>query len=264
MADFRTFDPCNLLAPVPAVMVSCRAPEADAKPNIVTVAWVGTVNSEPPMMSISVRGNRFSHDLIAKSGEFVVNLVDEAHCKALDFCGVRSGRDVDKWQECDLTPMPALNMDYAPAIAECPAYLACKVVQQLELGSHTMFVGKIVGVQVRDDLFAADGSLHLEKADAVQQMIEFALVNGALIAAICAAPSILGHKGLLENRRAVCFPGFEEELCGAVYCDQPVVVDLPFVTAKGAGAAMDFALELVSRLASGEMAAKLRASLQCR
>ena len=75
MADFRTFDPCNLLAPVPAVMVSCRAPEADAKPNIVTVAWVGTVNSEPPMMSISVRGNRFSHDLIAKSGEFVVNLV---------------------------------------------------------------------------------------------------------------------------------------------------------------------------------------------
>lgn len=75
MADFRTFDPCNLLAPVPAVMVSCRAPEADAKPNIITVAWVGTVNSEPPMMSISVRGNRFSHDLIAKSGEFVVNLV---------------------------------------------------------------------------------------------------------------------------------------------------------------------------------------------
>ena len=108
------------------------------------------------------------------------------------------------------------------------------------------------------------GTLHLEKADAVQQMIEFALVNGALIAAICAAPSILGHKGLLENRRAVCFPGFEEELCGAVYCDQPVVVDLPFVTAKGAGAAMDFALELVSRLASGEMAAKLRASMQCR
>ena len=137
MADFRTFDPCNLLAPVPAVMVSCRAPEADAKPNIITVAWVGTVNSEPPMMSISVRGNRFSHDLIAK------------------------------WQECHLTPMPALNMDYAPAIAECPAYLACKVVQQLELGSHTMFVGKIVGVQVRDDLFATDGSLHLEKAGLV-------------------------------------------------------------------------------------------------
>lgn len=167
LAEFRTFAPCNLLAPVPAVMVSCRAPETDAKPNIVTVAWVGTVNSEPPMMAISVRGNRFSHDLIAGSGEFVVNLVDEAHCKALDFCGVRSGRDVDKWQECKLTPMKALGMDYAPAIAECPAYLACKVVQQLELGSHTMFIGKIVGVQVRDDLFAADGSLHLEKAGLV-------------------------------------------------------------------------------------------------
>ena len=174
MADFRTFDPCNLLAPVPAVMVSCRAPEADAKPNIVTVAWVGTVNSEPPMMSISVRGNRFSHDLIAKSGEFVVNLVDEAHCKALDFCGVRSGRDVDKWQECDLTPMPALNMDYAPAIAECPAYLACKVVQQLELGSHTMFVGKIIGVQVRDDVVEQQQKENADpKAEKRRQKREF-------------------------------------------------------------------------------------------
>ena len=89
-------------------------------------------------------------------------------------------------------------------------------------------------------------------------------MDGALIAAICAGPSIVGHKGLLENRRAVCFPGFEEELCGAVLCDQPVVTDLPFVTSKGAGTAMAFALELVSQLVSPDMAAKLRASMQCR
>ena len=106
MADFRTFDPCNLLAPVPAVMVSCRAPEADAKPNIVTVAWVGTVNSEPPMMSISVRGNRFSHDLIAKSGEFVVNLVDEAHCKARISAASGRGATWTSGRSATLRPCP--------------------------------------------------------------------------------------------------------------------------------------------------------------
>ncbi|MBR3762936.1 MAG: flavin reductase family protein [Clostridia bacterium] len=167
MPDFRTFDPCTLLAPVPAVMVSCACPERDPKPNIITIAWAGTVNSDPPMVSISVRKNRYSHALIKESGEFVVNLVDEARCRAVDFCGVRSGKDVDKWEKCGLTPMPALGLEHAPAIAECPAYLACKVRQVLELGSHDMFIGEVVGVQVRGDLFADDGSLHLEKAGLV-------------------------------------------------------------------------------------------------
>ena len=167
MQEFRTFDPCNLLAPVPAVMVSCCDPDQPDKPNIVTLAWVGTVNSEPPMVSISVRPDRHSYGMITKSGEFVVNLVDEAHCKALDYCGVTSGRDVNKWEKCSLTPMKALNMDAAPAIAECPAYLACKVRQSIELGSHTMFLAEIVGVQVSEKLFAEDGSLHLERAGLV-------------------------------------------------------------------------------------------------
>ncbi len=167
MNSFRTFDPCTLLAPVPAVMVSCAGPEEGARPNIITIAWAGTVNSDPPMVSVSVRKNRFSHHIIKESGEFVVNLVDQERCKAVDFCGVRSGKDVDKWQACGLTPMPAIGMTHAPAIAECPAYLACKVRQVLELGSHDMFIGEVVGVQVRDDLFAADGSLHLEKAGLV-------------------------------------------------------------------------------------------------
>jgi len=167
MEKFRTFDPCTLLSPVPAVMVSCRGVKEEDKPNIVTVAWAGTVNSTPPMVSVSIRKERFSHALVKESGEFVVNLVDEQRCHALDFCGVRSGRDVDKFKHCKLTPMPALNLQYAPAIAECPAYLACKVRQVLELGSHDMFIGEVVGVQVRDDLFAQDGSLHLEKAGLV-------------------------------------------------------------------------------------------------
>lgn len=96
MEKFRTFDPCTLLSPVPAVMVSCCGTEAGARPNIITIAWAGTVNSDPPMVSVSVRKERFSHDLIARSGEFVVNLVDEARCRALDYCGVRSGREIGR------------------------------------------------------------------------------------------------------------------------------------------------------------------------
>ena len=167
MENFRTFDPCTLLAPVPAVMVSCKGLEKDCKPNIITIAWAGTVNSDPPMVSVSIRKSRFSHHMIKESGEFVVNLVDEERCKATDFCGVRSGKDVDKFAHCGLTAMPAIGLEHAPAIAECPAYLACKVRHVLELGSHDMFVGEVVGVQVRDDLFDADGSLHLERAGLV-------------------------------------------------------------------------------------------------
>ena len=167
MEKFRTLDPCTLLSPVPAVMVSCRGTAEGDKPNIITIAWAGTVNSDPPMVSVSVRKERFSHDLIARSGEFVVNLVDEARCRALDYCGVRSGRDTDKFADMGLTATPALHMQYAPAIAECPAYLACKVERVVELGSHDMFIGQVVGVQVRDDLFVPDGSLHLERAGLV-------------------------------------------------------------------------------------------------
>ena len=167
MPDFRTFDPCTLLSPVPAVMVSCKGTAAADKPNIITVAWAGTVNSDPPMVSVSVRKNRFSHHLIRETGEFVVNLVDEAHCADLDWCGVKSGEKFDKFQERHLTPMPAVGMTYAPAIQECPAYLACKVRHVLELGSHDMFVGEVVGVQVRDELFDPDGTLHLERAGLV-------------------------------------------------------------------------------------------------
>ncbi len=152
----------TMLSPVPAVMVSCA--RAGEKPNIITIAWAGTVNSDPPMVSISVRKERFSYDIIKDSGEFVVNLVGVDSCRAMDYCGVKSGRDTDKWADCHITPIPANGMDAAPAIAECPGYLSCKVRQMIELGSHVMFIGEVVGCQVRKEFFDADGSMHLERA----------------------------------------------------------------------------------------------------
>ena len=167
MADFRTFDPCNLLAPVPAVMVSCRAPEADAKPNIVTVAWVGTVNSEPPMMSISVRGNRFSHDLIAKSGEFVVNLPTESLVRAIDWCGVKSGRDVDKFAACGLHAAPGSVLTDCPVLEESPVNLECRITQRIPLGSHDLFLAEVVACDVDESLLDEKGKLCLDKANLI-------------------------------------------------------------------------------------------------
>lgn len=167
MSTFRQLDPFTMLSPVPAVMVSCCDAAEGAKPNIITIAWVGTVNSDPPMVSISVQKRRYSYDMIVSSGEFVVNLVGEAQCHAMDYCGVRSGRDTDKWADCKLTPVPAKGMTYTPAIGECPGYLACKVRQTIELGSHVMFIGEVVGVGVQETLFDADGSMHLERAELV-------------------------------------------------------------------------------------------------
>lgn len=167
MNKFRTFDPCTMLAPVPVVMVSCQGAGAEDKPNIITIAWAGTVNSQPPMVSISIRKERYSHHIIKETGEFVVNLVNEPLCKACDYCGVKSGRDVDKFAVQNLTAMPALNLQHAPAIAQAPVYLSCKVRQVLELGCHDMFLGEVVGVQVREDLFREDGSMHLERAGLV-------------------------------------------------------------------------------------------------
>ena len=167
MESFRRIDPCTMLAPVPAVMVSCRGTAEGAKPNIITVAWAGTVNSQPPMVSSSVRRERHSYAMIKESGEFVINLVDAAHCRELDWCGVKSGRDFDKFAEMKLTPVPADGLKYAPAIAECPGYIACRVRSVETLGCHDMFIGEVVGVALKESLFNPDGSLHLERAGLV-------------------------------------------------------------------------------------------------
>ena len=162
--EYTLLSPSTLLSPTPVVLVSCADPKQPDKPDMITIAWAGTVNSEPPMVSVSLRKDRWSHGLIMDSGEFVVNLVDEKMARALDFCGVRSGRDTDKAKETGMSYMPADQMETAPAIEGAPLNLCCKVRQMLELGSHDMFIGEVVSVMVRQDLLDPDGKLHLEKA----------------------------------------------------------------------------------------------------
>lgn len=161
---FQTLNAGALLAPVPAVMVSCAVP--GEKPNIITLAWVGTVNSDPPMCSISVRPSRYSHRIIRESGEFIINLCGEDNLKATDFCGVKSGRDMDKFAACGLTPL-AVEGFSAPAIAECPGYLACRVVSVQPLGSHDLILGEIKRVGVKQELIGADGGIDFGKAKLV-------------------------------------------------------------------------------------------------
>ena len=159
---FQTLSPGTLLSPVPAVMVSCALP--GERPNIITVAWAGTVCSDPSMLSISVRKERFSHHILLESGEFAVNLVGRDQLQAADYCGVRSGRDVDKFADCGLTAVPAQGLDCAPAIAQCPLYLACKTQQVIELGSHDLFIARIVGMGVREELLDEKGKIDLRRA----------------------------------------------------------------------------------------------------
>ena len=132
--------------------------------NLLTVAWAGTVCSDPPMLSVSIRKSRFSHHLIKESGEFVVNLVSEKIAKAADWCGVRSGRDGDKWKASGLDPVKAPNLEKAPAVLESPVWIECRVKEILELGSHDMFLAEVIGVHADEALFEENGRLDLAKA----------------------------------------------------------------------------------------------------
>ena len=154
------FKPGTMLNPVPAVMVSCGTEDEH---NIITVAWTGIVNSEPPMTYVSVRKQRHSHDMIAKNGEFVINMTTEKLAFATDYCGVRSGRDVDKFKEQNLTPVKGEKVS-CPVIKESPVNLECKVVEVHEYGSHDMFVAEIVNVQVDEDLMDENGRIRLDQA----------------------------------------------------------------------------------------------------
>lgn len=150
-----------MLYPVPAVMVSCMRP--GERPNIITVAWAGTVCSAPAMLSISVRKERYSHSIIEETGEFAVNLVNKELTFATDYCGVRSGRDVDKFREMKLTEQPSRYIS-APGIAESPLILECKVKQQIPLGTHDMFLAEVVGVSVDERYMDEKGTFHLNDA----------------------------------------------------------------------------------------------------
>ena len=152
-----------LLAPVPAALVSCGTVE---QPNALAIAWTGITCSNPPMTYISVRPERYSHDIIKKSGEFVINLTAGPMTRATDFCGVRSGREMDKLAAAGLTVEPAGAVS-APLIAESLLSLECRVTQILPLGSHDMFLAEIVAVDVEEKLLDKDGKLHLEQAGLV-------------------------------------------------------------------------------------------------
>ena len=158
-----TWKPGTMEYPLPPVMVSCGTME---KPNIMTAAWTGIVSSDPVMTYVSIRPSRYSHELIKESGEFVINLTNKDLVFATDYCGVRSGRDVDKFKEMNLTPQPSQHIN-APGIAESPVNIECKVREIKELGCHHMFIADVVGVSIDDVYMDEKGKFHLNDSELV-------------------------------------------------------------------------------------------------
>lgn len=157
----QIWKPGNMLYPLPAVMVSVG--DRTGNTNILTVAWTGTICTNPAMVYISVRPQRHSYHMIQETEEFVINLTTEKLAKATDYCGVRSGRDVDKWKEARLTPLRAETLQYAPIIEECPVNIECKVTEIKELGSHHMFLAEVSAVQVDGTYMNAQNKFELNK-----------------------------------------------------------------------------------------------------
>ncbi len=158
----QSWKPGNVLSPVPVVLVSSGG-TAEFRPNLITIAWTGSVCSDPPMLSISVRPERYSHGIITATGEFVVNLPSLAQTKITDWCGMVSGSRVDKFAESGLTAAPATQVG-CPIILECPVNIECRVSQRLELGSHDLFLAEVVAVQVSAHLIDEQGKFQVEKA----------------------------------------------------------------------------------------------------
>lgn len=160
----QVWKPGNMLYPLPAVMVSVR--DRQGRDNIITIAWAGTVCTNPPMVSISVRPERYSYHMIEESGEFVINLTTEELCYATDYCGVRSGKDVDKFQELKLTKEEADQIN-APMIGEAPVNIECKVVKIDKLGSHHVFTAEVVAVHAEEAYMDEKGKFDLSKANPI-------------------------------------------------------------------------------------------------
>lgn len=157
------FKPGTMVYPVPAVMVSCGSTPDEY--NIITIAWTGTINSNPPMCYISVRPERHSFGIIKRNGEFVINLTTQNMAKETDWCGCRSGSKFNKWEEMKLTPAHA-KIVKAPIIAESPVSIECIVKQEINLGSHVMFIAEVVNVRVDDKYMIGEtGRFDLESAN---------------------------------------------------------------------------------------------------
>ena len=152
-----------LVCPLPPTIVSCGDMESS---NIITIGWTGILNTVPPKTYISVRPTRHSYNIIKESGEFVINLTPAVLVKEADYCGIYTGKKVDKFAKCKLTKEQATVVS-CPMIAECPVSIECKVTDIVPLGSHDMFMADIVAVNVNEELFDKDGKFHLEKADLI-------------------------------------------------------------------------------------------------
>lgn len=155
--------PGTMVYPVPAALVTCGTLEA---PNIITIAWTGTLCTNPAMTYISVRKERYSYDLIQATGKFAINLSTKRLLKAADYCGVKSGRDVDKFKEMQLTAIKGLALD-VPIIAESPLSIECEVREVKPLGSHDMFFAKVAGVTIEERLMDATGKFRLEDSELI-------------------------------------------------------------------------------------------------
>lgn len=157
----QVWKPGNMLYPLPAVMVSTADKEGNS--NILTVAWTGTVCTNPAMVYISVRPERYSYHMIEESGEFVINLTTEGLARQTDLCGVRSGRHMDKWKACSLTKEKAVSLSYAPVIGESPVNIECKVKSIQKLGSHHMFLAEVTAVQADERYMDEKGKFELNR-----------------------------------------------------------------------------------------------------
>lgn len=153
-----------MLYPLPVVMVSVAGLHGEK--NIITVAWAGTICSDPPMVSISVRPERYSHKLLKETGEFVINLTTKDLVYATDYCGVKSGRDIDKFKEMNLTALPG-EVVKAPLIAESPVNIECKVTEVKSLGTHDMFMAEVVAVHADEKYMDENHKFHLEYAEPI-------------------------------------------------------------------------------------------------
>ena len=156
--------PGTMIYPLPAALISCGATEKEY--NVLTASWVGTICSNPPMCYVSIRPERYSHAIVERNMAFVINLTTEKLARACDYCGVVSGRDVDKFAKTGLTPMPVEHVS-APAIAESPVNIACRVTESRALGSHTMFIAEVVGVTVDDEYLDENDRFHINDANLI-------------------------------------------------------------------------------------------------
>jgi len=185
----KSLPPTTLLFPTPVVLVTCV--DENGKPNIITLAWAGVVNSEPPMIGISIRPERYSHGCIKEAKEFVVNLPSEEMVRGVDACGVVSGRETDKFDRTGWKAVPAEKVK-APLIDECPVQMECKVKQIISLGSHDLFLGEVVALHVKEEVQKEKGQIDILKA------LPLAYCPGAREYWSLGKP--LGHYGFTKGR----------------------------------------------------------------